>query len=140
MKKILPKMKQKNIVDSSGQQLIQPVKTDSYLQIFMYYIQDFLSWWYIKMPARYLRIFGRLATVLDDNLSISLLLRNFFVAWHRDRTVFAFIFGMVIKILYLPFALVPFVLILILYIVFILSWLILPIGTIIFIIMSLVKK
>lgn len=92
------------------------------------------------MPARYLRIFGRLATVLDDNLSISLLLRNFFVAWHRDRTVFGFIFGMVIKILYLPFALVPFVLILILYIVFILSWLILPIGTIIFIIMSLVKK
>lgn len=140
MKKILPKMKQKNIVDSSGQQLIQPVKTDSYLQIFWYYIQDFLSWWYVKMPSRYLRIFGRLATVLDDNLSISLLIRNFFVAWHRDRTIFGFIFGMVIKILYLPFALIPFILILILYLVFILSWLMLPIGTIIFIIMSLIKK
>lgn len=133
-------MKQKNIVDSSGQQLIQPVKTDSYLQIFWYYIQDFLSWWYVKMPSRYLRIFGRLATVLDDNLSISLLIRNFFVAWHRDRTIFGFIFGMVIKILYLPFALIPFILILILYLVFILSWLMLPIGTIIFIIMSLIKK
>lgn len=133
-------MEQKNTVDSSGQQLIQPQKTDSYLQIFIFYIQDFLSWWYVKMPLRQLRVLGRLSTILDDNLSISLLLRNFFVPWHRDRTVFGLIFGIVIKILYLPIAITLYLIGLTTYFLCILLWLILPIGTIIFIIMSLIKK
>lgn len=133
-------MEQKNTVDSSGQQLIQPVKTDSYFQIFIYYIQDFLNWWYIKMPSRYLRTLGRLSTILDDNFSISLLFKNFFVPWHRDRTVFGLIFGIVIKILYLPIAIVFYLLGLFLYLLFILLWLILPIATIVFIVMSLIRK
>ena len=139
-KKVLPKMKQKNIVDSSGQQHIQPVKTDSYPQILVFYIQDFLNWWYIKIPSRYLRIFGRLSTILDDNLSISLLFKNFFVPWHRDRTVIGFIFGIVIKIIYLPIAITLYIIALIAYLLFILIWLILPIAIIVFIAMSLIKK
>ena len=133
-------MKQRNTVDSSGQQLIQPVKTDSYLQILIYYIQDFLSWWYIKMPIKYLRIFVRISTILDDNLSISLLFKNFFVPWHRDRTIFGYIFGVVIKIIYLPIAISLYLLALSIFIALILLWLILPIATIIFIIISLMKK
>lgn len=140
-KKALPKMKQKNtVVDSSGQQLIQPVKTDSYLQISVYFFQDFLNWWYVKMPSRYLRILGRISIILDDNLSISLLFKNFFVPWHRDRTIFGLIFGIVIKTLYLPIAITLYLLGIILYIFFILIWLLLPIATIVFTVMSLIKK
>jgi len=133
-------MKQQNAVDNSGQQLIQTAKTDSYAQIFLFFIQDFLNWWYVKMPLRYLRILGRVSTVVDDNLSISLLFRNFFVPWHRDRTIFGLIFGIVIKILYLPIAITFYLLAMILFIIFILTWLLLPIATITFIIMSLIKK
>lgn len=133
-------MKQRNTVNSSGQQLIQPVKTDSYLQILVYYIQDFLSWWYIKMPIKYLRIFARLSTILDDNLSISLLFKNFFVPWRRDRTIIGYIFGIVIKIIYLPIAISLYLLALGIFIALIIFWLILPIATIVFIIMSLIKK
>jgi len=133
-------MQQKNTVDKSGQQYIQPVKTDSYFQILIFYIQDFLTWWYIKMPSRYLRTLGRIATILDDNLSISLLIKNFFVPWRRDRTIFGFIFGIVIKSLYLPIAISLFLLGISIYTIIILIWLILPIATIVFIIMSIIKK
>ena len=133
-------MEQKNRVDSSGQQFIQPIKTDSYLQILIYYMQDFLNWWYVKMLSRYLRTFGRLSIILDDNLSISLLLRNFFVPWHRDRTVVGFIFGVIIKTLYLPIAIVLLLAGLSIYILFLIAWLILPIASIVFIIMSIIKK
>lgn len=133
-------MEQKNRVDNSGQQFIQPVKTDSYLQILIYYIQDFLNWWYIKMPSRYLRILGRFSTILDDNLSISLLIRNFFVPWHRDRTIFGLIFGIVIKILYLPIAIIFYLIGMVTFFIIIFIWLILPIATIVFTIMSLIKK
>lgn len=92
------------------------------------------------MPSRYLRTLGRIATILDDNLSISLLIKNFFVPWRRDRTIFGFIFGIVIKSLYLPIAISLFLLGISIYTIIILIWLILPIATIVFIIMSIIKK
>ncbi|MGI6484502.1 MAG: hypothetical protein ACOX0R_02685 [Candidatus Dojkabacteria bacterium] len=130
-------MEQKNLLKNTGQQLIDTDRTDSYLQILVYYIQDFLNWWYVKMSVRHLKILGRLSTIVDDNLSISLLFKNFFTPWHRDRTIIGYFFGIFIKLLYLPIALVIYMSIIFLYMTFILIWLILPIVTIVFIITSI---
>lgn len=92
------------------------------------------------MPSRYLRVLGRFSTILDDNLSISLLIRNFFVPWHRDRTIFGLIFGIVIKILYLPIAIIFYLIGMVAFFIIIFIWLILPIATIVFTIMSLIRK
>ena len=72
-------MEPQKIQDNSGSQLIQFEKTDSYSKIFVYFIQDFLNWWYVKMPIRHLRILGRISVFVDDNLSMSLLFKNFFI-------------------------------------------------------------
>jgi len=130
-------MEQRNLLDKTGQQLIDTGKTDSYLQILIYYIQDFLNWWYVQMPVRHLRILGRLSTIVDDSLSLSLLFKNFFVPWHRDRSIIGFFFGIIIKLLYIPIALIIYICIISIYILFILVWLILPIVTIVFIITSI---
>lgn len=130
-------MEQKNLLDNTGQQLIDTGKSDTFLQIFVYYIQDFLNWWYVRMPLRLLRILGRLSTVVDDNLSISLLFKNFFVPWHRDRSIIGFFFGILIKSLYLPIAIMIYLLIILLYALFILIWLLLPVATIVFVITSI---
>jgi hypothetical protein len=129
-------MEPQKIQNNPGSQLIQFEKTDSYSKIFLYYIQDFLNWWYVKMPVRHLRILGRLSVLVDDNLSMSLLFKNFFVPWHRDNSFFGYFFGVIIKILYLPFALIIYLLSIITYLAVILIWLILPVATIVFSITS----
>ena len=133
-------MEQKNLLDNTGQQLINTGDTDSYVQILIYYIQDFLTWWYVRIPIRHLKVLGRLSVIVDDNLSITLLFKNFFVPWHRDRTIIGFFFGILIKLLYLPIALAIYLSIMLIYVLFILIWLILPVATIVFIIISTFQK
>jgi hypothetical protein len=106
---------------------------------FLYSIQDFLRWWYIKMPIWHLRKLNRLSTVVDDNLSLSILLRTFFIPWHRDYSVMGILFGIVMRILYLPIATAIYLVIITFYIFVILLWLFLPIATLTFIISSLIK-
>ncbi len=132
-------MRQRKLLDNTGQQVIETGNTDSYLQIFVFYIQDFLHWWYIKTPIRNLRRLGRLSVIADDNLSISLLFKNFFVPWHRDKTIIGYFFGFFIKIIYLPIASVIYLATMLIYTLFILIWLILPIITIVFIVTSIFK-
>lgn len=133
-------MEVKNTVsDNSGQQLLTGTKVDSYAAILLYSFQDFLRWWYIKMPIWHLRELNRLTTVVDDQLSLSLLLRSFFTPWHRDYSAMGFLFGIAMRILYLPIAVTIFLLIFFLYLLFILFWIILPIATITFILTSLIK-
>jgi len=133
-------MEVKNTVtDNSGQQLLTGTKVDSYAAILLYSFQDFLKWWYIKMPIWHLRELNRLATVVDDQLSLSLLFKTFFTPWHRDSSAMGFLFGIVMRILYLPIALTIFLLIFFLYLLFIIFWIILPIATLTFIITSLIK-
>jgi hypothetical protein len=133
-------MEVKNSVsDNSGQQLLTGTKVDSYATILLYSFQDFLQWWYVKMPIWHLRELNRLATVVDDQLSLSLLLKTFFTPWHRDHSAMGFLFGIVMRILYLPIALVIFLLVFALYLSFIVFWIMLPISTITFIITSLIK-
>jgi hypothetical protein len=127
------------VADDSGQQLLTGTKIDSYSMIFLYSFQDFLRWWYIKMPIWHLRELNRLNVVIDDQLSLSFLTKTFFVPWHRDFSFMGIIFGIAMRILYLPIALLIYLVLNSIYIAIILIWLILPIATLTFIISSLIK-
>lgn len=130
-------MEAKNtLVDSSGQQSLNEIKIDSYLAIFLFTIQDFLRWWYVKMPIWHLRRLARLSVVVDDQFSISLLVKNFFLPWHRDYSVIGYIFGIVMKILFLPIGTSIYLLTMSIYLLIFLSWLLLPIGALVFVIIS----
>jgi hypothetical protein len=129
---------QTTINNQTGQQLLTDTQTDPYPQIAIYSIQDFLKWWYVKMLIWHLRKFKRVIIVVDDQLSISLLAKNFFVPWHRDRSAIGYVFGIVMKIIYLPIALTIFLLTMGIYLGIIGIWLILPIGTLVFIITSII--
>lgn len=131
-------MEAKNtLVDSSGQQLLNQIKIDSYIAIFLFTFQDFLRWWYIKMPIWHLRRLARLSIVIDDQFSISLLLRHFFLPWHRDNSAIGYLFGILMKILFLPFGISIYLASIALYLLLFIFWLILPIGSLVFVIISL---
>lgn len=133
-------MEVKNTVsDNSGQQLLTGIKVDSYTAILLYSFQDFLKWWYVKMPIWHLRELNRLATVVDDQLSLSLLAKTFFTPWHRDYSAMGYLFGITMRILYLPIALAIFLLFFFAYLIFIIFWLVLPVATLTLIITSLIK-
>ena len=130
-------MESKNlIINNSGQQLLNETKVNSYFEIFISYTQNFFLWWYIQMPIWHLRALRRVVVVLDDNLSFSLLLRNFFLPWHRDRNIMGYLVGILSKFFYLPIAFAIIAGTVITYILFLLLWLLLPPSTIIFIIRS----
>lgn len=124
------------IINNSGQQLLNETKVNSYFEIFTNYIQDFLKWWYIQMPIWHLRTLRRIVVVLDDNLSFSLLLSNFFLPWHRDKNIMGYVVGILSKLFYLPIAFAIIAASTITYILFIFFWLLLPPSTFIFIIRS----
>jgi len=89
------------------------------------------------MPVWHLKRLARLSTVVDDQFSLSLLLSNFFIPWHRDYSLIGIFFGIVMKVLYLPIALAIYLGSISFYIVIILLWLILPIATLTFILTSI---
>lgn len=133
-------MESKNtILDSSGQQLLNESKIDSYQMIFIYSFQNFLRWWYVKMPVWHLRRFARLSLVVDDQFSISLLLSNFFIPWHRDYSMIGIVFGIIMKLLYLPIAIAIYLTCILFYISIIIIWIVLPIATITFILTSIFR-
>lgn len=130
-------MESKNtILDNSGQQLLNETKIDSISTILVFSFQDFLNWWYIKMPVWHLKRLARLSIVIDDQFSISLLLKNFFLPWHRDYSMIGVVFGIVMKLLYLPIAITIYLGTVVGYLVIILLWILLPIATIVFILTS----
>jgi hypothetical protein len=131
-------MESKNlIIDNSGQQLLNETKVDSYFEIFVNFIKDFLNWWYVQMPIWHLRTLRRIVIILDDNLSFSLLLRNFFLPWHRDKSVLGYMVGILSKLFYLPLAFLIIICTTVTYILFIFFWLLLPLATLVFTISSL---
>ncbi|MBN2100344.1 hypothetical protein JW710_00405 [Candidatus Dojkabacteria bacterium] len=93
----------------------------------------FFGWWYIEMPIWYIGLIQRIATICDDTLSISLLLKTFFVPWHRDRTWVGYFIGIMARIIYLPIAIVITLTILTLLILVATAWALLPPVTIFFI-------
>jgi len=114
--------------DNTGQQIIKEVKPDSYIEIFWYSVKDFFSWWYIEMPIRYLRVWSRVMMVLNDQLSITLLVKNFFLPWMRHNSFAGYFFGIIIKTIYIPIAICAFLLGSSLYFTFIIFWVLMPIG------------
>ena len=131
-------MKAENtLIDTSGQQLLNQIKIDSYSTILIFTFQDFLRWWYVKMPTWHLRRLLRLSIVIDDQFSISLLLRYFFLPWHRDFSLIGYVFGILIKLMYLPIVISVYLLCILIYIIVFFVWLILPIGSLVFVIISI---
>lgn len=133
-------MEQKNILTSSGgQKILDETKVDNSLVIFTYTLKEFSYWWYVRMLYWHLRMLGRISIIIDDNLSISLLIKNFFLPWHRDFSLIGWTFGILIKLIYLPIAIVTYTLLISIYIVVILLWLLLPPATLVFIIRSIIN-
>lgn len=91
------------------------------------------------MPLWHLRMLSRIATLVDDNMSLSIVLRNFFLPWHRDFTFIGYVFGILIKIVYLPIALITYILLCSIYFIVILIWLLLPPATLFLIIRSILS-
>ena len=132
------KMAQQNILtNTGGQQLLNESSIDSNIVIVGYTLRQFIRWWYAKMSIWHLKMLGRISVFLDDNLSITLLLRNFFLPWHRDFSFIGYVFGILIKVLYLPIAISIYIFFCIIYIALILVWFLLPPVTLLFIFKSL---
>ncbi len=131
-------MIQKNtLTNNGGQQLLNENSIDSTLSILVYSIKGFLDWWYVKMLIWHLKMVERVSVLADDNLSISLLLKNFFLPWHRDYSFIGYVFGILIKIFYLPLAIFTYLIICTVYIFVLITWLLLPPATVFFILRSL---
>ncbi|NLZ24796.1 hypothetical protein GX888_03580 [Candidatus Dojkabacteria bacterium] len=131
-------MLQENILTSSeDQRVLGDTKIDSTVAIILFLLKDFFIWWYIKITLWHLKVLGRLITVVDDNLSLSILMKNFFLPWRRDRIFIGYIFGIGIKIIYLPIAIIILTLITLFYTTVIILWLALPISTVLFLFYSI---
>jgi len=131
-------MVQQNILtNSSGQQLLNESGVDNNIEIIGYTFKQFIRWWYTKMSMWHLKMLGRISVFLDDNLSITLLLKNFFLPWHRDFSFIGYVFGILIKILYLSIAVGIYLLFCTMYTALILVWFLLPPVTLLFIFKSL---
>lgn len=102
-----------------------------------FYLQDLFTWWYVEIPIKKLQRLQRLAIVLDDKLSISLLLKTVYVPWHNDRSFVGYFIGIIIRILYLPFALAIFLAAIAVYFISIILWFVLPFLPITMIILNI---
>ncbi len=111
--------------------------TPNILSYISFSIKDLLYWWYIQMPIFYLKRLGRVSTVVADQLSIGILIRNFFLPWKRHKAAVGYFIGMTTKLLYLPIAISLYLTIMILYLLFITIWTIIPFVAIFFTVISL---
>jgi hypothetical protein len=90
--------------------------------------QDFLLWWYKEMPIWYVGLIQRVSVIADDTLSISLLLKTFFVPFRKDYTWIGYFFGIVLRLLYLPLAIMITLALLATLILAAVIWALLPLG------------
>ncbi len=105
--------------------------------IAIFFVKDFLYWWYIQMPIFYLNKLERLSIVISDNLSILILLKNFFLPWKRHKSAVGYFMGITTKLFYLPIAIAIYLVIITGYIITIIAWLFLPPTAILFVLISL---
>ncbi len=111
--------------------------TPNFLNYLSFAVKDLLYWWYIQMPIYYFKKWGRVSTVMLDQLSITILLRYFFVPWKRHRAAVGYFIGITTKLLYLPIAITIYLLFMTAYLLLILSWLFIPLLSIFFTLISL---
>lgn len=67
-------------------------------------LSDFIVWWHYTMPTNWFRILWRIIVSLNDTLSITSLIINFFVPWRRDNSRVGKVMGIIIRIIYIPIA------------------------------------
>ncbi len=106
-------------------------------RLFIFFVKDFFYWWYIQMPIFYLEKLERISLVVADQLSISILFKNFFVPWKRHRSAVGYFIGILVKLLYLPIAIAIYLTIMIACALLIFVWVFLPPVAIIFVLISL---
>jgi hypothetical protein len=102
-------------------------------------IISFVKWWYTEVPIWQIRLFKRVAMICDDSFSISMLSKTFFVPWHRDKSITGRIFGLLVRIIYLPVVISITMVLLSIIVAFILIWIALP-GIFIFNFISSLPK
>ena len=90
------------------------------------------------MPMWHLRKLKRLSVLINDQFSISILLKNFFLPWKRDASLIGYVFGILMKLLLLPISISVYIIFMLIYLTIILGWLVLPIGTLTFILISII--
>ncbi|HEQ65398.1 MAG TPA: hypothetical protein ENN64_01030 [bacterium] len=112
------------------------VNITSFFSMITYTVTDFLYWWYFKAPIRTLRSLQRILLIVDDNFSISLLMKTFFIPWKRDYSTLGRVMGIIVRLLYLPIAIIIYFLVIILYLLYLVIWLALPIISIIFLLLT----
>ena len=111
--------------------------TPNFLNYITFTIKDLLYWWYIQMPIYYLKKLGRVSTVISDQLSIHILIKHFFLPWKRHKAAVGYFIGITTKLIYLPVALSIYLAALGAYCLLIITWLLIPLVTIFFILISL---
>ncbi|MEA3357003.1 MAG: hypothetical protein U9Q67_01035 [Patescibacteria group bacterium] len=97
-------------------------------------IKSLFTWWYIEIPVWYIGFVQRVLVICDDSLSISILLKTFFVPWHRDYTWLGIMFGITMRLLYIPLATTILLSILLMLIFVAIIWAALPIMSVIYVI------
>lgn len=100
-----------------------PAVTGSFLEE----IFSFIKWWYRETPVWIMRLFKRVALICDDTFSISLLVKTFFVPWHRDYSITGRVIGIITRLVYLPVVLLITAVLLSLVIAFLIFWISTPI-------------
>ena len=83
------------------------------------------------MPTWYIGLIYRVAILCDDTFSISLLIKTFFVPFHRDKSWIGHGFGVAIRLVYLPLVIILTAFILLILISITVLWALLPIISII---------
>jgi len=89
------------------------------------------------MPIYYIKKLNRVPTVIADQLSITLLIKYFFIPWKRHRAAVGYFIGITTKLAYLPIAISLYLVVMSAYFALILAWLFIPLITIFFILISL---
>jgi len=111
--------------------------TPNFLNYISFTIKDLLYWWYVQMPIYYIKKLGRISTIMSDQLSIHILIRNFFLPWKRHKAAVGYFIGVTTKLIYLPFAISIYLLSLSGYSILIIIWLLIPLVASFFILISL---
>lgn len=100
------------------------------------FFSDFFDWWYIKMPLLLSKYASRVFEVVVDQTSVFLLMKTFFVPWHRDTKPVGYFMGIVMRILYIPIGLIMVSLSFVLAYGSVIAWLIIPLLAVVMLILT----
>ncbi len=103
-------------------------------------IKDLLYWWYIQMPIFYIQKLNRISVVVSDQLSLTILIKHFFVPWKRHRAAVGYFIGITTKLLYLPIACFLYLFTMLISCALLLFWILIPLMSVFFTLISLFSK